>query len=100
MKRESKGDLEGVFFIARLIHKKTDKLERQLFFNKYKTMNSKKLLNYAELSECITGNRNTIRSNRENKKHCGAVNELIDYLDLWIFRNSKSKETTVTIKTK
>lgn len=62
-------------------------------------MDSRKLINYAELSESITGNRNTIRSNRENKKHAGAVKELIDYLDAWVFRNSKSKETVVTIKT-
>lgn len=63
-------------------------------------MDSKKLINYAELSESLTGNRNTIRSNRENKKHSGAVNELIAYLDGWIYRNSKSKEAIVTIKTK
>lgn len=63
-------------------------------------MDSKKLINYAELSESITGNRNTIRSNRENKKHAGAVNELINYLDAWVFRNAKLKETIVTIKNK
>ncbi len=63
-------------------------------------MDAKKLINYAELSESITGNRNTIRSNRENKKYAGAIQELTDYLDSWIFRNSKSQETKVTIKTK
>lgn len=63
-------------------------------------MNSKKLINYAELSESITGNRNTIRSNRENKKHSGALTELVNYLDGWVFRNSKINEAAVTIKTK
>lgn len=63
-------------------------------------MNSKKLINYAELSESITGNRNTIRSNRENKKHSVALTELLDFLDGWVFRNSKSKTACVTIKTK
>lgn len=63
-------------------------------------MDSKKLINYAELSESITGNRNTIRSNRENKKYAGEIKELTDYLDSWIFRNSKSKESIVTVKTK
>lgn len=63
-------------------------------------MDSRKLINYAELSESITGNRNTIRSNRENKKYAGEINELLDYLDAWVFRNSKLKEAIVTIKTK
>jgi hypothetical protein len=63
-------------------------------------MDSKKIINYSVLSERITGNKNTIRSNRENKKYSGAIQELTDYLDAWIFRNSKSQETKVTIKTK
>ena len=63
-------------------------------------MDSRKLINYAELSESITGNRNTIRSNRENKKYAGEIKELTDYLDAWVFRNSKLKEAIVTIKTK
>lgn len=63
-------------------------------------MDSRKLINYAELSESITGNRNTIRSNRENKKYAGEIKELLDYLDAWVFRNSKSKQAIVTIKNK
>lgn len=63
-------------------------------------MDNKKLINYSEISLKLTGNKNTIRSNRENVKYVGELQELMDFLDGWVFRNSKLKEGKVTIKTK
>lgn len=63
-------------------------------------MDSRKLINFSEVSIQLTGNKDTIRANRQNAKYSAAVNELVDYLDGWISRNSKSKEASITIKTK
>lgn len=62
-------------------------------------MDPKKLINYSEVSEVLTGSRGTIRINRNNTKYSAPLNELLDFLDDWVVRNSKS-ETKVTIKTK
>ena len=61
---------------------------------------SKKLINYTEVSEVLSGNRNTIRANRKNKNYSVQINELLEFLDDWVLRNSKSKDFLVTIKTK
>jgi len=60
----------------------------------------KKIIKYSELSKIMTGGRNTIRANRPNASHSKALEELYAFLDGWVERNSKSKEATVTIKTK
>jgi len=62
--------------------------------------NFKKIIKYSELSIILTGGRNTIRANRPNVSHSKALEELYNFLDEWVERNSKSKEATVTIKTK
>lgn len=62
--------------------------------------NFKKIIKYSELSIILTGGRNTIRANRPNASHSKPLEELYDFLDEWVERNSKSKEATVTIKTK
>jgi hypothetical protein len=63
-------------------------------------MDNKKLINYSEISLKLTGNKNTIRSNRENVKYVGELQELLNFLDGWVFRNSKLNKAEVTIKTK
>lgn len=63
-------------------------------------MESKKIINFSEVSLLLTGNKNTIRSNRESVKYSKPINELIDFLDDWVCRNSKSKKAIVTIKNK
>lgn len=63
-------------------------------------MESRKLINFSEVSIQLTGNKDTIRANRENAKYSEAINELMEYLDGWVSRNSKSKKAKVTIKTK
>lgn len=63
-------------------------------------MESKKIINFSEVSLLLTGNKNTIRSNRESVKYSKPINELIDFLDDWVYRNSKSKKAIVTIKNK
>ena len=60
----------------------------------------KKIINFSELSEQVTGSRNTIRSNRKITKNYSQVQELFDYIELWVEKNAKSKEVKVTIKTK
>ena len=60
----------------------------------------KKIIKYSEVSKILTGNANTIRYNRPNESNSGSLNELYEFLDGWVRRNSKSKEVKVTIKTK
>ena len=63
-------------------------------------MDSKRIINYSEVSEVLSGNRNTVRADRANEKFSESIGELMEFLDGWITRNSKSKKTVVTIKTK
>jgi len=63
-------------------------------------MDPKKIINFRELSYRVTGNREIIRSNRANPKYTGEIEELLNYVEGWVFRNSKLKEADVTIKTK
>lgn len=60
----------------------------------------KRILKYSEVSTILTGGRNTIRANRPNTSHSKQLQELYDFLEDWVERNSKSKEATLTIKTK
>ena len=62
-------------------------------------MDSKKLINFSEVSLVLTGNKNTIRANRNNIQYSNSIEELVLFLDGWVSRNSVSKETKVTIKT-
>lgn len=60
----------------------------------------KKIIKYSEVSKILTGSPNTIRHNRPNESNSGALNELYEFLSLWVEKNAKSKEVKVTIKTK
>jgi len=60
----------------------------------------KKIIKYSVVSDILTGSKNVIRYNRPNESNSGALNELYEFLDDWVRRNSKSKEVKVTIKTK
>ena len=62
-------------------------------------MDSKKLINFSEVSLVLTGNKNTIRANRKNIQYTSSVEELVLFLDGWVSRNSVTKEATVDIKT-
>lgn len=62
-------------------------------------MDPKKLISYADVSEVLTGNRNTVRADRPNFVHRKPINELLDFVTEWIGRNSKAKENHITIKT-
>jgi len=63
-------------------------------------MDSKKLINYSEVSLVLTGNKNTVRANRNNIQYNNQIEELVLFLDGWVSRNSVAKEGKVTIKTK
>lgn len=63
-------------------------------------MDSKKLINYSEVSQALTGNRSTIRANRPNETYAAPMEELLEFLDQWVAKNAKSKKATVTIKSK
>ena len=45
--------------------------------------NSKKLINWSELSNLITNSKDTIRSNRVPKVHKERVEELLFYIKCW-----------------
>jgi hypothetical protein len=60
----------------------------------------KKIIKYSEVSKIMTGGRNTIRVNRPNVSHSKALEELYDFLEGWVERNSLVKENIITIKTK
>lgn len=63
-------------------------------------MDSKKLINFSEVSLVLTGNKNTVRANRNNIQYNNQIEELVLFLDGWVSRNSVAKEGKVTIKTK
>lgn len=63
-------------------------------------MDSKKLINFSEVSMVLTGNKNTIRANRNNNQYNNQIEELVLFLDGWVSRNSVTKEVKVTIKSK
>lgn len=62
-------------------------------------MDPKKLISYADVSEVLTGNRNTVRADRPNTFHSKPINELLDFVSGWIERNSKANKNKITIKT-
>lgn len=62
-------------------------------------MDSKKLINFSEVSVVLTGNKNTIRANRNNIQYSSEIEELVLFLDGWVSRNSVSKKATVDVKT-
>ena len=62
-------------------------------------MDSKKIINFSEVSLVLTGTRNTIRANRPNPKYAAEISELVDFVDEWVKKNSISKEAKVIIKT-
>lgn len=63
-------------------------------------MDAKKIINFSEVSLVLTGTRNTIRANRPNSNYIIPITELLDFVDDWVARNSKTKEAKVKIKTK
>lgn len=63
-------------------------------------MDIKKIINYSEVSQLLTGSRNVIRANRANEKFSEPMTELTDFLNSWVLKNSKSQNATITIKTK
>ena len=63
-------------------------------------MDSKKIINFSEVSLVLTGTRNTIRANRPNAKFSVPMAELVDFIDDWVARNAKTKEAKVKIKSK
>lgn len=63
-------------------------------------MKSNKIINYSEVSVVLTGNKNTVRANRENREFSEPIKELVDFVNEWVDRNSKSKKAVLTIKTK
>lgn len=63
-------------------------------------MDSKKLINFSNVSQELTGNKNTIRANRNGGEFSESIKELVDFLDGWVLRNSKSEKASITIKTK
>lgn len=63
-------------------------------------MEPKKLVSFREVSEVLTGNRQTVRADRPNANHSAALNELFDFLEGWISRNSKASKNSITVKTK
>ena len=62
-------------------------------------MDSKKLINFSVVSKVLTESRGTIRLNRKNANYAGPLKELFDFLEEWTTKNSKSKETIITVKT-
>lgn len=58
------------------------------------------IINYSEVSLALTGNKSTIRSNRENVEFAEPIKELVDFVSEWVDRNSKSKKAVLTIKNK
>ena len=60
--------------------------------------NFKKIIKFTEVSEILTGGRNTIRANRPNVGYSNELDDLYNFLEGWVQRNSKSKENKVTIK--
>ena len=63
-------------------------------------MSSTKLINYSQISLELTGNRNTIRANRNSAKYTNAIEELVIFLDAWVLKNSISNKAKVNIKPK
>lgn len=62
--------------------------------------NFKKIIKYSEVSKIMTGGPNTIRANRPNVSHSKALEELYNFLEGWVERNSLAKENVITVKTK
>ncbi len=62
-------------------------------------MDPKKLINFREVSLVLTGNKNTIRANRNNLQYSNSIEELVLFLDGWVSKNSVTKKATVKIKT-
>ncbi len=62
-------------------------------------MDPKKLISFRHVSEVLTGNKDTVRSDRPNFVHRKQINELLDFVEGWIKRNSKATENHITVKT-
>ena len=59
-------------------------------------MNPLDLINYRKVSELLTGNYQSIRSNNCPKKYAEAVKELTDFVKEW--KNKHSKTDDVSMK--
>lgn len=51
-------------------------------------MELNKLINWCGLSEILTGNSNTVRANRKNKKFSKEINSLEEHLIAWAKENN------------
>jgi hypothetical protein len=47
-------------------------------------MSEKNLINWGELSRCLTGNRTNIRRNKIPKKYQFVINRLLKLIEIWL----------------
>ncbi len=59
-------------------------------------MDAKKMVNWNIISTVLTGNGNTVRVDRPNKKYENEINSLLDYVQDWIDRKGVIGEVKVT----
>ncbi len=59
-------------------------------------MDAKSLVNWKIISTVLTGNGNTVRVDRPNKKYGNEINSLLDYVQDWIDRKGVMGEVKVT----
>ena len=55
-------------------------------------MKNKDLINFKSLSKRLTGSENTIRNTNTAKKYINALNNLDDFIELWIKITTKELE--------
>lgn len=61
-------------------------------------MQAKDLIKWKEISLVLSGNPNTVRSDRPNTKHSEKIEALLDYVQDWIDKKGNVGEVKVTIK--
>ncbi len=59
-------------------------------------MDAKKMVNWNIISTVLTGNGNSVRVDRQNKKYENEINSLLDYVQDWIDRKGVMGEVKVT----
>lgn len=61
-------------------------------------MEAKSIIKWSEVSIALTGNPNTIRSDKSYRKYAAKIEPLLDYIQNWIDNGGEPKEVKVTIK--
>jgi hypothetical protein len=61
-------------------------------------MQAKELIKWAEVSVILTGNKNTVRPNRKNKKYTDEIQGLLDFVQEWIDKKGNVTKAVVTVK--